>query len=1122
MVVVVSASLLLTLLLPSILRRFACEPLGIRCAAGQAKLRPRLNLTSDLVVQNITILEQSGPEALLRARRFAVTIDLLGLIRARGVMPTEVRLDRPELSLRRLDDGRWNVMALAETVRQRLRPTTGAIPFQLPRILVTSGEVRVGANQVKGLDVSLEPRSSPLLFEAHVRAAAEGKMFEANLVVRESLEGDLRVAGQKIAIGSATRPWEPRAAVSFHVGLPARKLTISEWRVEDQGMMAHGTGVIDYAVSPPAYRLSVEAWRLDLAGLAEKLPLPVTSGLEGQVRGEPVTLRGRWPEWSISTTSANLTGVAFHLPKNGFRVTGMRGTFRLQQKAARLRLQTELRGEALELYDQRHAGPALKGAINADLGNGDLHLEELVTTAVGLRLRANGIGRRWGRDGWDLHTTELTVEPKILTRLFHRPEGGVAVEALRDPSISFRWPGGNHPWSLGLGIGSITLAVGTTGYAARLGETKVLVTGNGIARDNLKGTVISRETEFGGRTLSNLIVRFEIHPDQVQMPEFRFSASGGTVQGQLSFSRPSPLTDLRATLSARTLRIEELLPATARLTAPSGLALDADLSAAISKGQISATLDLPPTATRQLIHHLNRSDPPISSDAAKGHNLTLRAQGALRTGKGLEASGTVTIQGLRTLLAGHIPADRELPVTLPFSFQDGRVALTAQELNLTAHELAPALSGLAGLHIQGRAGSMLVSARAMFGGRKPPSVTGEIEIRGLSLDLVRKETAPAPFLRRLRGSLAFALDQGMLTIKETALRDEAGLTLMLGGGLPIGRGPDRPSRFHLTLPSTEMSSLRTLLAAFTPTQLANARYAGQIQGDLELTGRTYHGTLVLRAVGLESNLLRLEGLDGTIPLAGGVGQASGPARTSTIERIGSGALSEEAYEKARRGLLQTSKEERDRHSLTVASMRYGPIELRDLTASLAPDSNGIGIRHFAFQSWGGKADGWGTIDPLRREATLDLLIEGLSLQAICDAFPPIRGYISGKINGLAHLSLPGPTLDKAQGGARFWAVNSPQERKEISRTLIEKLAGQRIRYFNPFGQDRRYDRGVLDVSLKRGDLVFHELDISHSTLGIKDLDIKVSPSFNKIGVAHLIESIIEAAERIKASGKPTP
>jgi hypothetical protein len=166
--------------------------------------------------------------------------------------------------------------------------------------------------------------------------------------------------------------------------------------------------------------------------------------------------------------------------------------------------------------------------------------------------------------------------------------------------------------------------------------------------------------------------------------------------------------------------------------------------------------------------------------------------------------------------------------------------------------------------------------------------------------------------------------------------------------------------------------------------------------------------------------------------------------------------------------------------------------------------------------------GWGTVQPLSGGVALALLIDGLSLRAICDAFPPIKGYISGRVNGLADLSISQFALDKTQGKARFWAVDSPRERREISRALIEKLAGQSIRYFSLIGQDRRYDRGVLDVALKHGDLVFHELDISHTTLVIKDLDIKVSPTFNKIGAAHLLESVRTAIERVTAKSKPQP
>jgi hypothetical protein len=121
---------------------------------------------------------------------------------------------------------------------------------------------------------------------------------------------------------------------------------------------------------------------------------------------------------------------------------------------------------------------------------------------------------------------------------------------------------------------------------------------------------------------------------------------------------------------------------------------------------------------------------------------------------------------------------------------------------------------------------------------------------------------------------------------------------------------------------------------------------------------------------------------------------------------------------------------------------------------------------------------------------------------------------------MADLEIPYFALDQAQGSARFWAVESPQEKRRISRTLIEQLAGQQIRYFSLFGVARRYNRGVLEVALKAGDLIFHELEISHTILGYKDLDVRVSPTFNRIGLAHLLESIGEAVERIRASAKP--
>ena len=392
-------------------------------------------------------------------------------------------------------------------------------------------------------------------------------------------------------------------------------------------------------------------------------------------------------------------------------------------------------------------------------------------------------------------------------------------------------------------------------------------------------------------------------------------------------------------------------------------------------------------------------------------------------------------------------------------------------------------------------------------------------MQGLSLSLTRKHAEPAPRIMRLHGSIPFTLNKGLLTISETTLQDDGGLVLILAASPLLGERDNGVTRAYLSVPWTEVSTLRSTLAALTGSRPDATHLTGQFRTDLELIGENYHGALTLRNVGIGSNFFRVDGATGVIPLHGGIGQGSTASadRASPSERIGRRHLSEEEY-RATVERLSTMPAKASA-SLTISSLRYDPIELRNIEVALASSSNQIAVQRFAFEAWGGRWSGWGTVEPLGEGIALSLLTEGLSLRAICDAFPPITGYINGRINGMADLRVPRFALDQAQGNARFWAVDSPQEGRKISRVLIEQLAGQRIRYFSLFGADRRYDRGVLEVALKAGDLSFHELAISHTTLGLKDLDVRVSPTFNKIGLAHLLESISEAIERIRASAK---
>jgi len=1121
---VVAASLILTLLLPSLLRQFACKPYGLRCAIGQGKIHPRLNLTADLVLRNVTILESDGSAEILRAKRVAVSVDLPAFIRTGGGMPTEVTLDTPELQLRALPDGRWNIMALIDTVRQHLRPTARATPLQLPRIVVTAGEISFGACRVSALDMTLEPKAAPLLLGIQVKGAVEGRAFTASGVISESLDGEFRLEGRDIAVAGATQAWTPRATVRARLDVPARELRVFEWVVEDRGVMARGTAAFRYADQPPAYELTLASLQIDLPALAERLPLPRPAELSGRIQIEPITLKGHWPRPPVARIIATLSGGGLHLPTHAVRLTGFKGACRLEHGDGLLRLHAEFRGEALEALGQRHASPVLRVRVGIDAGDGNVTIEEASASVPGIRIAAKGGAQQWGSGSLELQTTELVVKPDTLERLLHRADGGATIRAVRQPSIHLRWPGKGRPWSVAMTSQLTDVASSTRGpVVATLEGTNITLEGMGVSWDSLQGTLATRTAVLTGRTISDLTTTFQIDPASIRVSELRFAAAGGTVRGSGVLSRPSPLNDSRVTLSANNLRVGQLLSASEQPAAVTGVTLDAEISAAVSHGKASAIIDLPPAVSHQLARLLHGTEPTSpSSPRSTGNHLILRAQGDVRTGQGLEASGSVAVEGIRTLLAGEGADVRGQPVAVSVTLRDELATIKARELTFTAHELAPLLSWLAGRRLLGKTGSLVVSASVNVGTSRPPSVPGEIAIKGLAFDLVRHDATPAPLVRGLNGSVRFALDRGVLSIEETALRASDGLTLTIGGGLPISRTHDRPSKFRVALPWTEMSSLRTVFSALTPAALGDARLSGQLRANLEVIDRRYRGSVAIQSGGMESSVLRVDGISGVIPLSGGIGQAPPRDGASADERLGTKFLSEEAHEQIRKSVLDGPWNREDPDSLKVALLRYGPIEIRDLQASFAESGDGIVAHRFAFRVWGGRGGGRGLIDPLGGRVALTLLVDGLSLQAICDAFPAIKGYISGRVNGLAEFSGRRFALDDAQGRARFWAVRSRHERNEISRALIEKLAGQRIKYFSLFSDDRRYDRGVLDVSLKRGDLVFHELDISHTTLGIKDLDIKVSPNFNRISATHLLETIAEAVERIQATAKPQP
>ena len=999
---VVVGLLLIMLFLPILLQRFACAPYGIRCAVGQVNIRPRPNLTADLVIDHLTLFDPDGRGVALRVKRLAATLNIPALILTRQVMPTEVRINGPELLLRQFDDGRWNLVALAQEIRQHLRSTADVAPVSLPRISLTGGSLQTGDRQVTDLSLNLEPKPVPLLFEMQARAVVGGRSVQISGALRHTLEGQILAQVQEVML---------RGALRFRFDQPGRAVTIPEWSFETKGAMARGAAAIHFGDWPPTYTLTVAEWRADLAGLAQQLSFPWLSGLTGMVDGEPTTLQGHWLELPVGEITATLRGGGLELAAPRFGVTGLSG------------------------------------------------------------------------------------------------------------HINFSLPDGGRPWKAEIISRSIQLHAATMNGATTLQDAEIAIQGIGVSGRDLEGTLAIGQANLAGRSLRAIRARLEMDPDHVRIPEFHVTAGDGDVRGHASFSRATPLQEMRVALSVRGLRPQSLFAPVEKPVELLGIPFDGDFSAVLSHGLVTGAIDLPPAVTKQLRRVILEAPHAVSSASAASGHLLLQTQGTLQIGQGVQASGSVRVRGLRELLAGGEPTGQALPVEFALAYRDGLLTLKAQDLDVSSAELAPLLSRLAGRRIEGKEGRLVISADAAFGGLQPPTASSRITFQGLSFSLARQAAEPVPLLTGIRGAVAFTLDRGLLTIQETALRTDGGLTLTLSGSLPLGHNDRSATRAHLTVPWTEVAVLRSTFAALTGGQPDATRLAGQLQANLELIGQEYHAALSLQNVSIESNSFHLDSASGVIPLQGRIDQGSTSPlhQVAAQQKAGWSHLTEREYRTALERLSNVPS--RAPFSLTIKSLAYDPIELRNIEVSLASSASQIAVQRFAFDASGGRWSGWGAVEPLGGGIALTLLTEGLSLRAICDAFPPIKGYIHGRINGMADIVVPRFTIDRAQGGARFWAVDSPQEKRKISRTLIERLAGQQIRYFSLFGVPRRYNRGVLEVALKAGDLSFHELEISHTILGYKDLDVRVSPTFNRIGLTHLLESISEAVERIRATSE---
>ena len=314
------------------------------------------------------------------------------------------------------------------------------------------------------------------------------------------------------------------------------------------------------------------------------------------------------------------------------------------------------------------------------------------------------------------------------------------------------------------------------------------------------------------------------------------------------------------------------------------------------------------------------------------------------------------------------------------------------------------------------------------------------------------------------------------------------------------------------LPEVHLTEIRDSFWDLFPDRLLYAGLDGSVSSDFSiLTGKD--GPNVSGIVTLKDCFLKGEygeysigPVNGRMPLTYGKGRGGGEA------------VSIPSFEKSQFSSLATfyAKEtvEKDLHRITIGSLDYGFPLLKDLTLWMKQSGGLLKIERFGANIFGGKLDGSAFVDLTKGlNYRAGFLIKGLSMATLCERIEPIKGFISGKVDGIATFKGTGTGLPHLIGMADFWSYAAPNEKTMISKEFLQKIGGPSVRAY--LG-NRSFDNGVLSLYLQNGDMIFKQMEISNRNFfGIKDLDVKVAPFNNRIAVDKFLWAITEAALRAK-------
>lgn len=876
----------------------------------------------------------------------------------------------------------------------------------------------------------------------------------------------------------------------YNLKSDAARLKSCQLAIDDL-VQVHAAGSAQDLKRQPSYALDLDFSEIDLARLSALLPERTRRGM---------------------VAGGRVVGKALHLAGKGRELTGARGT--LQLREGRLVREGRLLVEGLfgNIEVSRvSAGVLAQGRLAVTGGQGGRALVE----SLDLPFKFN-LSRRMKPVGAEI--------PALSARVM-----GVSLSG----RVGFQTAQAN-PLSASLKVPSTKLAtlqpiLTRYGITANSGTAALSVDATGRDAQNLAATVGVQLDGFRGLRAQNTLAA------QRAVVNAKVHRAGGRLEVQGDAQLKGAAFDGQRADAGFSYRIADRMAYLdhAELNAAGTLISIAHLSAPLPTGKSPAKAAGTPLSLDFDGVALKGRD--LQVDSVSGRvRATIRADAA---GKWLDgtaefASGGVAWQG-KTLSAPSLKiafakagSKAELGGKLlggslagtvtgnPFALKAG----TGFDLWLAgAHlaEAAPLLpkgssavpsDGLVDLHL---AGSYA----------RPGGLSCRLESKGAGVALAG--AGGKTLLTGASFNLAGELAGENLTVGEGVLSLSTGVSLRLKGQLARPFSQERTGRLSFVLAETRADSLIDPLINLLPRVLQEAAIDGTVAADgrLDLVpgGKLVEGAVTFKGGRFElaQQKLLVSGINGKFPFSLDLSGQAAARPTTTL------AFSKENFPRL---LEQLRKQSGGQEVIKVDKIAFGPVELGTLTMQASAAKGMTEISSLRSSLYEGALLGRGFVT-LQKGVNYrgDLLINGLSLKQLCSVFPGIQGYISGRVDGLLSVSGGARGLAGLSGFTELWAREGAGEKMLVSKEFLQRLAKQKLGGFF-FRSDRSYDEAEIKALMEQGYLSFESLKIVHTNLfGVKDLNVTIAPTQNRIALDHLLESIKQAATRGKATtGAPVP